>query len=457
MYTILVADDEEIERDAIKHIINASCPRIGLVMEAANGLEAVDRYRDARPDIVFCDIKMPGKDGLEAVADIKRMNPEQCAVIVTAFDYFNYAREALSLGVDDYLLKPAADATVVALVDRLVARLDARDSSRKDREEKDRRLELLTGFFRNAYLSALLDPATDEASLDGYARVLPTDSGECIVAAVTLDLSAFPVSLTDPGQAALLRDRARSIIKDEFEYRLFSFMVHERDGRIYFALFPRADFSGQYASPAAIHDLFSSVAGRIRERLSARLVTALALAETNGVAMRRALRSVDRALADRALASRDATDGDATDGGDCADVFLCGGLADESPPCDERSPALPCDRRSLTPRIAELMRLVERRIEDEYMTAISLDTAAKSAGLSSFYFSKAFRQWKGMTFIDTLNEVRVRKARELLANPVLSVKEIAARTGYSDPNYFARVFKSAYGATPTEYRNKILR
>lgn len=310
----------------------------------------------------------------------------------------------------------------------------------------------MTGFFRNAYLSALLDPAADEASLDGYASVFPTDSGECIVAAVTLDLSAFPVSLTDPGQTSLLRDRARSIIKDEFEYRLFSFIVHERDGRIYFALFPRADFSGQYASPAAIHDLFSSVAGRIRERLSARLVTALALAETNGVAMRRALHSVDRALADRALASRDVTDG-----GDCADVVLCGGLADESSPWDERAPALPCDRRSLTPRIAELMRLVERRIEDEYMTAISLDTAAKSAGLSSFYLSKAFRQWKGMTFIDTLNEVRVRKARELLANPVLSVKEIAARTGYSDPNYFARVFKSAYGATPTEYRNKILR
>lgn len=244
MYRLLVADDEELERNAIRHVVNSSCPRIGEIFEASNGVEAVEIFCDVRPDIVFCDIKMPGKSGLEAVAEIKRISPDQCVVIVTAYDYFNYAREALSLGVDEYLLKPANDEAVISLVDRLVSVLDARDSSRKNMEEKDRKLELLTGFFRNGYLSALLDPSVDESNLGEYESVFPAGSGDCIVAAVSFDLAGFPVTLADPDQATLIRNRARAIIKEEIEYRLFTFMVHEREGRIYFILFPRSDMSG---------------------------------------------------------------------------------------------------------------------------------------------------------------------------------------------------------------------
>jgi two-component system response regulator YesN len=59
-----------------------------------------------RPDIIVMDIRIPGINGLEAIRRIKRFMPECAIIILTAFDEFNYAREAVTLGAAEYLLKP---------------------------------------------------------------------------------------------------------------------------------------------------------------------------------------------------------------------------------------------------------------------------------------------------------------------------------------------------------------
>ncbi len=76
----------------------------------------------------------------------------------------------------------------------------------------------------------------------------------------------------------------------------------------------------------------------------------------------------------------------------------------------------------------------------------------KSKRLSSFYFSKIFKQYRGVTFIDYLTSFRVSRAKELLKDLRWSIKEISCKVGYPDSNYFTRVFKRLEGLTPTEYR-----
>ena len=111
-YTLLIADDEAMERKALSRIVSKRYKDAVKIVEAANGLDALEKIGIYKPDIIFCDIKMPGKSGLEVIREIKKKTPEQIAVFLSAYDYFEYAREAVSLGVQDYLLKPVSDEDV---------------------------------------------------------------------------------------------------------------------------------------------------------------------------------------------------------------------------------------------------------------------------------------------------------------------------------------------------------
>ena len=101
-----------------------------------------------------------------------------------------------------------------------------------------------------------------------------------------------------------------------------------------------------------------------------------------------------------------------------------------------------------------LIKKVCEYIKKNYMKDISLDEMASMTGLSSFYFSKVFKHYKKMNFIEYLTHIRTQKAKELLMNPVNSIKDIGEMVGYNDSNYFTRVFKRIEGITPSEYRNK---
>ena len=72
--------------------------------------------------------------------------------------------------------------------------------------------------------------------------------------------------------------------------------------------------------------------------------------------------------------------------------------------------------------------------------------------ISPYYFSKLFKEEAGENFIDYLTGLRIARARELLADPARTVKDISRMVGYADPNYFSRIFKKQTGMTPREYR-----
>lgn len=104
MPTLLVTDDSMIIREIIKDI--AICDGWTILGEATNGLEAINLYRDLRPDAVTLDLVMPEHDGLSALRGIREQDQNAVVLIVSAIDQREILAEAVRLGAADFIVKP---------------------------------------------------------------------------------------------------------------------------------------------------------------------------------------------------------------------------------------------------------------------------------------------------------------------------------------------------------------
>ena len=92
-------------------------------------------------------------------------------------------------------------------------------------------------------------------------------------------------------------------------------------------------------------------------------------------------------------------------------------------------------------------------IDSHYTEELTLDNIADFSGFSKYHFTRLFKQYTDSTFYDYLIYRRIKAAEELLANPELSITEIALQSGFSSISTFNRIFKQKKGCTPSEYRS----
>lgn len=102
-------------------------------------------------------------------------------------------------------------------------------------------------------------------------------------------------------------------------------------------------------------------------------------------------------------------------------------------------------------KYSEFVKFCMEYIYDNYKEDIVLKDLALECNISVQYLSKMFREEVGMNFVDFLNKFRIRKAKELMIQNKMSIKEICFEVGYNDPNYFSRIFKKNTGKTPRKY------
>jgi len=96
-------------------------------------------------------------------------------------------------------------------------------------------------------------------------------------------------------------------------------------------------------------------------------------------------------------------------------------------------------------------------IAERFIGGLTIEEAAETLGVSAGHLSRLFRQETGYTFVDYLMYVRVKRAMELLRDPLIKVYEVADLVGYADSRYFAQVFRKVTGMNPREYRDSIVR
>ncbi|MFD2213495.1 response regulator transcription factor [Metabacillus endolithicus] len=131
MYRVLLVDDERIILEGISSIINWGELGTSLIGTARNGLEAYDFIMKEQPDIVICDIKMPGMNGLQLVEKMAAEKPSIKFIILSGFNEFNYAKQAMEYGVKHYLLKPCNENSIMDALNKVIDELK-RDAKKEE-------------------------------------------------------------------------------------------------------------------------------------------------------------------------------------------------------------------------------------------------------------------------------------------------------------------------------------
>jgi YesN/AraC family two-component response regulator len=115
---ILLVDDEDLSRRALRVTIERELPEYEIVGEASDGEEAVELVGRLEPDLTIMDIKMPELDGIGAARALRNRGTLSRLVFLTAYDEFDYARSAVDLQADAYLLKPVEKQELVQVIRR---------------------------------------------------------------------------------------------------------------------------------------------------------------------------------------------------------------------------------------------------------------------------------------------------------------------------------------------------
>jgi len=101
---VLVVDDHPIVRAGLRALIDSE-PNMEVVGEACDGVQAVEKFPSSQPDIILLDLVMPRKDGIEAIVDIKQINPDARILVLTSFSEEDKVFPAIKAGALGYLLK----------------------------------------------------------------------------------------------------------------------------------------------------------------------------------------------------------------------------------------------------------------------------------------------------------------------------------------------------------------
>jgi two-component system, response regulator YesN len=120
MYDLIIADDEELEREALRLFVKQSGIDVNIIRECANGTELIKSCAEQQPDIIILDINMPGLNGLEALKMLRTADCNALIIISSAYDHFEYAVTAMQLGVINFLVKPVSKSVFTDAVAKAV-------------------------------------------------------------------------------------------------------------------------------------------------------------------------------------------------------------------------------------------------------------------------------------------------------------------------------------------------
>jgi two-component system response regulator YesN len=436
MLRFLIADDEKYVRDSIRDVIEGAFKEQKEqfeISEARNGREAIEISERLRPDIIIIDIKMPGIDGLKAIQEIRNFLPHAYFIILTAYDYFDFAVEAVRNNVREYILKPFDRAELREKIREAVEYVQSEKEKRKREIEIQEKIYNLIPVMENELSYSIVNDMLEVIDVEMYMEYLNMDFKNTFCMVVRLkeeDDNDGPVYFSE-GLKTQIGEHIKVFLNQRYKaigsYRFTKDLIYF----IQMSLHKDAD-----ETKLNVINLALDVKREVKRFFGVPLEIGLGKCYDGIHQMHESYQEACKAL-EYSLDDTGVVYYQDIEHLIAHDQFLNDKF-----------------KNGYGEKFA-LFKAVEQYITDNLKEDINLKDTAAKFNLSPYYFSRTFKKVFGYNFSDYLNLIRINKAKELLKDDSLSIKEICYLVGYSDPNYFSKVFKKYEGVTPTEYREKL--
>lgn len=488
----------------------------------------IETAQEFGPDIAVLDIQMPGINGIEAMKEIRTFNSRMVIIIISAYDKFSFAQEAMNLGALEYITKPFTQEKMAEAVQKAMNLIDDVRKKRSNDLLVREKLQSVVPIIENGFINLILfqedftaemesyrslldireeygflitmqfgdqtksgkleNPVGTSVKLQNYVPMLRETIKEFFLSAVVGSIMANKLAIFVPWRNPGMEFEERSLVIERTRN-----MVHKlgRQTNLHF----RAGM-GTVKSFVQLHDSYEESKKALRigrgsvvqaqdlmlgcdyeEDYPVKLEDKLFWYVRNGNVegtRESANQFFDWMVQNYAEHPQDIKTKVLEFVMSAErEVFLQGGMRyGLLYRKDYLDTVLACSsyeelRQWFIRKLLEAARNVTEKKREQNNTVVgkakkyirqhfkrdlSLEEVAKYVDISPYYFSKLFKEEEGENFIDYLTSLRIDRAKVLLLETEESMKEVCAEVGYSDPNYFSRIFKKVVGYTPTEYR-----
>lgn len=517
MRKILLVDDESYIRSGLRALIERSESNFKEIYECEDGKSALEMIKSGKFDLVVTDIRMPFLDGIAFIKEAQEIENKPKFIILSGYDDFKYAKQSMKYGVKDYLLKPVDRFELIETLDKIEKQLDEEEDNSKKMELSEEIIKQISSDELNyILLNKNIDikdirKILDAVHLDIFDRkfsiaVAYMDLNECksdndsynifkahlnaffikvnITAISFIDTNGnFVVAFNDEISSSDLYDFLLEKKVREFFVGISSLGngvtdIHIKYFQAYEALKYRLIKDSQYILKFSditnlkmdninFEDKVYKISEMIGVNKSDEINKALSgifdtqlIGDWNLVYVENTSKSIGKHIVDKfiKLIPKDADF-------NYSELELLKSIF---------------NFKNIDSYLTELNRFINQisdyilELKKEYKEQSSIDMAlnwinenyhkndltmtlvANQVSLNYSYFSLAFKEHTGMSFVNYVKKIRIAKAKEILKTTELKIYEVAQKVGFQSPRLFAKSFKEEVGISPFDYSKKII-
>ena len=503
MYKVLIVDDEVFILEGLKSIIPWKDLNLEVVETAENGEEALEKYKKSDIDIVVTDITMPKMNGLQLIKSIKEIGGRCKFIILSGYDDFNYAREALRLGIENYILKPINEEELKETLENIVEKFNFQKPLTENNSdiikenilyrwvqnnisfyELEERGNILNINLKYDYYEAAIIKI--EHSFLKCKEVLSYVKGYERDTGFYSFLDTFSNVICIYGRnnkEKCIKDilkKVKSGLSESLKVKVFITIGSSQSS--YKTLHKSYEEAKEIQKYLLLYGYSNIKAKEDIENLDVSIEDAPLLEEFNKTLIKKEKTKVKENLEDifNKLYSLKGIKPEAVQNVAIKillaiikmkeDFNIVNDSEEESIKdlilniCEvhtreellnvllNRCNKLIEDINETSSNLSPVIKQVVSYIKNNFGEEMSLKTLSYKYNINSSYLGQIFLKEVGEPFNDYLNRIRNEEARNLILNTNLRIIDISQKVGYSDTSYFYRKFKAYYGLSPNKLR-----
>jgi two-component system response regulator YesN len=474
---LLIVEDEKLIRQGINVMVKRSDVNIEEILECKNGEEAYKILNDVKVDVMITDVRMPKMDGIELVKKIQNLEDKPQIIVVSGYDEFNYAVEALRQGVREYILKPIEREKINAILVKINEELEdkkAKSSVIKQIENQQLKYLILnqkiteeeihaiekqfsTLFFKERYLVCQCNSSMDLNIHNEKVIVLKDADDYFVIIADEEELSSLlknelknysvGISKVHEGIRELREGYLESIHARKEAFVKCVSVCYYQDKDYKYETVPDnfADHFVQLFGTAKIDGSLSKLS-RIQYNAKNNKISPEKLLEVTEQILIRLIETYQRIIEFDMMEFNKLKDPlHYKDSDEYFSLFFQWIRRMQQVIIDEFN-----DYRN-----KEKINTAVRYIHENYSKNLNMAVVSNYISMNYSLFSLNFKEYTGMNFVNYLKKIRIDEAKKLLQDTEEKVLDISQAVGYDNEKSFMKVFKSVCGVSPTEYRKNI--